>query len=473
MLADGLTRGTPVLSLIDHDEIHRGDIGHVAGPCDDPHTEDAARRVLIRFSNTRSNMVACDHFIILSSACVDHGLFPVYPQCSIRFQEHVVHDAAYSVTSSDSLFSKDEPFLISEVLPARFRCADGATRTGAVIRAAVQQRRSAAEAWRREEETAAHVAATKAAAEAAATEAAKQAAAEAKAHAARALRRAFCVVRFCVRCPRLARAAAEAAAARAAQEAAAEAAAKVAAARDAVAPIIEELLTRVATWRSKPKRTAEARQRRRRASSQRKRKSARGASDASSSGEAPSGSAPSSDAGEIGPSRDELLRQLIATRHALKDRTEVLALTRKQLKRETKTAKARWSQLARRGSKAQKKLSRKLFSKQARAVAGAARREHKRKRKRKQPESEILHSGERKHQRLLEKGGDGSDGGDHGGGHGSGKGGSGRGGGGKGGSGKGGSGKGSSNNGGSGKGGGGKGGSGKGGGGRFGSGRGS
>ena len=53
MLADGLTRGTPVLSLIDHDEIHRGDIGHVAGPCDDPHTEDAARRVLIRFSNTR------------------------------------------------------------------------------------------------------------------------------------------------------------------------------------------------------------------------------------------------------------------------------------------------------------------------------------------------------------------------------------------------------------------------------------
>ena len=101
----------------------------------------------------------------------------------------------------------------------------------------------------------------------------------------------------------------------------------------------------------------------------------------------------------------ELLHDLLATRLALKDRTALLAHTRKQLRRETKTAKARWQQLARRGSKAQKKLSRKLFAKQARAVAGAARREHERSRKRKQPEGEILHSGDRKHQRLVGKGG--------------------------------------------------------------------
>ena len=98
-------------------------------------------------------LVTGDHFIILSSARVDHGLFPVYPESSIRFHEHVVHDAANSIPSSDNLFCKSEPFLISQVLPAHFRCADGATRTGAIIRAAVQQRRSAAEAWRREEET--------------------------------------------------------------------------------------------------------------------------------------------------------------------------------------------------------------------------------------------------------------------------------------------------------------------------------
>ena len=103
-----------------------------------------------------------------------------------------------------------------------------------------------------------------------------------------------------------------------------------------------------------------------------------------------------------GPSALE--RELQVTRQALRDRTEVLALTRKRLKRETKTSKARQQQLAKRGSKAQKKLSRKLFAKQARGVAGAARKERERIRKRKQPEGEILHSGERKHQRRLATG---------------------------------------------------------------------
>ena len=41
----------------------------------------------------------------------------------------------------------------------------------------------------------------------------------------------------------------------------------------------------------------------------------------------------------------ELLHDLLKTRLALKDRTAVLALARKQLRRETKTAKARWQQL--------------------------------------------------------------------------------------------------------------------------------
>jgi hypothetical protein len=114
---------------------------------------------------------------------------------------------------------------------------------------------------------------------------------------------------------------------------------------------------------------------------------------------------------DASPTQAGLLQELITTRRALHDREKVLALTRKQLRRETKTAKARHQQLARRGSKAEKKLSRKLFAKQARGVAGAARKERERIRKRKQPEGELLHSSARKHQRLLGKGGDGRGGG--------------------------------------------------------------
>ena len=99
-----------------------------------------------------------------------------------------------------------------------------------------------------------------------------------------------------------------------------------------------------------------------------------------------------------------LKQELLAARMALEGRESLLALTRKQLRRETKTAKARWQQLARRDSKAGKKLSRKLFAKKERDAAGAARRERERSRKRKRPEGEALHSGERKHQRLLGKG---------------------------------------------------------------------
>ena len=58
-----------------------------------------------------------------------------------------------------------------------------------------------------------------------------------------------------------------------------------------------------------------------------------------------------------------LLHRALTAERALKDRTEVLALTRRQLRRETKTTKARLRQGARRESKAGKKLSRQLFAK--------------------------------------------------------------------------------------------------------------
>ena len=146
-------------------------------------------------------------------------------------------------------------------------------------------------------------------------------------------------------------------------------------------------------------RSAAAKQRRRKQSKQRA--GARGGegSTSGSNGNANGGG------GEVEAEGVPQLKQwLLAARLALKDRESLLALTRKQLRRETKTAKARWQQLARRDSKACKQLSRKLFAKKERDAAGAARRERERSRKRKRPEGEALHSGERKHQRLLGKG---------------------------------------------------------------------
>ena len=153
---------------------------------------------------------------------------------------------------------------------------------------------------------------------------------------------------------------------------------------------------REATWRVRPKRSPEAKQRRRQKAKQRKRKSASGGgggdgeTDGGEAGDGDSGGGHGSGSGggtepAAAPDAETLLTELRAAKRALKDRSEVLALTRKQLRRETKTSKARWQQLARRGTKASKKLSRKLFAKQARDVAGAARREQSRARKRKLP----------------------------------------------------------------------------------------
>ena len=218
----------------------------------------------------------------------------------------------------------------------------------------------------------------------------------------------------------------------------------------------EAVKARAASWRVKPKRSAEAQQRRRGKAAERKHKRQRasGKEVAGGGGSSTAGRGGGESDGEPGggdtPRERQLLHDLLTTRLALKDRTEVLALTRKQLRRETKTGKVRWRQLARQGSKAEKKANRKLVGKQAAAVAGAARREHVRVRKRKQPESEvrkqqeseIVHTSGRKHRRLVaasaaaaaagQGGGEGGGKGGWGGGRGNGKGGRGKGGRGKG-----------------------------------------
>jgi hypothetical protein len=84
------------------------------------------------------------------------------------------------------------------------------------------------------------------------------------------------------------------------------------------------------------------------------------------------------------------------------DRDKLLKKSGRRLKREVKTAGVRARQEERRSGKA-KRRERKV--KAVRGVAGAARKEKERTRKRKQPLGEPLHSGERKHRRLIERGG--------------------------------------------------------------------
>ena len=229
--------------------------------------------------------------------------------------------------------------------------------------------------------------------------------------------RADCDARDAARAAARARAAAEEEAAQAAEAEArhgalANAAVEAAAAETLdVVPLGLWAAEAMATWRNRPdgQRSAEAKKKRR------KKKAGsggggggKGTSIGSGDGGAAVGEAAVDEAiadGAMG--REQLLRELLATRQALKDRGEVLALTRRQQRRDAKTAKVRWQKLARRGSKAQKKLSRQLFAKKARGIAGAARKERERIRKRKQPEGEVLHSSARKHQRRLEQSGKG------------------------------------------------------------------
>ena len=117
---------------------------------------------------------------------------------------------------------------------------------------------------------------------------------------------------------------------------------------------------------------------------------------------------------------ERALRAAVEARAA--DRDKLLKKSGRRLKREVKTAGVRARQEERRSGKA-KRRERKV--KAVRGVAGAARKEKERTRKRKQPSGEPLHSGERKHRRLIERGG-----GSGGSGRGGGDGGRGRGGGG-------------------------------------------
>ena len=72
--------------------------------------------------------------------------------------------------------------------------------------------------------------------------------------------------------------------------------------------------------------------------------------------------------------KEEAQQTVAALRRALADREAVLKLTRKQLRRQTKTSKARHAQLARKDSKAAKKAVKQQKAKVARDIAGAARR---------------------------------------------------------------------------------------------------
>ena len=121
----------------------------------------------------------------------------------------------------------------------------------------------------------------------------------------------------------------------------------------------------------------------------------------------------------------ESMAEVRGLKVALADSQALLKLSRKRERRATKLAHDHGRQSERRSAKA---VKRKRAIKHARAVAGAARREEERARKRKQPAGEALHTGERKHQRLVGEwrrsggggggGGGGRGGGGGGGGHG-------------------------------------------------------
>ena len=158
--------------------------------------------------------------------------------------------------------------------------------------------------------------------------------------------------------------------------------------------------------REKPVRSEAAKQRRHRLQAVRRRLRVEGLSIGASGG---GGDEEGSGGGGAASSSDgasaNLNSEVLALRRALADREAVLKLTRKQLRRQTKTSKARHAQLARKDSKAAKKAVKQQKAKVARDIAGAARRERRRKWKGAvAPEGESVHSSDAKRRRLLEKG---------------------------------------------------------------------
>ena len=167
----------------------------------------------------------------------------------------------------------------------------------------------------------------------------------------------------------------------------------------------EELPSR----REKPVRSQAAKQRRHRLQAVRRRLRVEGLSIGASGGggdeEGSGGGGVAASSSDGASGNADLNSEVLALRRALADREAVLKLTRKQLRRQTKTSKARHAQLARKDSKAAKKAVKQQRAKVARDVAGAARRERRRKWKGAvAPEGESVHSSDAKRRRLLEKG---------------------------------------------------------------------
>ena len=388
-----LTTGTPVLSLIDHDPIRRGDVGHVAGACNDPAAVDASRRALIVFGSTSCNMLIDDHFMVLTAASVDHDLFPAYPVRTIVFEHHhVIFDAARSVCSSRALFNFASSFLNSDILPAQFTCTDGITRTGAVIRSMVQQRHSAAEAWQREQE-----AVRQAEAEAAARAAEERAAAEAEADAAARA----AAERAAAQAEAAKRAAAAHAAQQAAQaeEAAQQAARAEEARRSAVRKCVTDAIGAVLALyprRDQPKgaRSAEAKQRRW-AKLDAKRAAQRARTEQGTEADV----APAAATAEARAEAAE--RQVAELKHKLAASEARTKLANKRAKRDVGAAGKKALHAVRSQAKASK---RKAIAAREWKVAAAFQKEARLEHAGKRPAGGPLHTADRKRRRLLEEG---------------------------------------------------------------------
>jgi hypothetical protein len=150
----------------------------------------------------------------------------------------------------------------------------------------------------------------------------------------------------------------------------------------------------MATWRNRPdgQRSADSRKRRRKASKAKARKQR-------AAGEQHSAEPEADGDGETEEANSALkaaLKRERALQSALTDVQKLLRLARRQKRRETKTARQRGQQEARRDSKAKKAATRKRGQKLERALAHAARRERARTDKgQPRPAGEALHTGER------------------------------------------------------------------------------
>ena len=159
---------------------------------------------------------------------------------------------------------------------------------------------------------------------------------------------------------------------------------------DAAAKVTSEAAANEAASRPRGKRSAEAEEARRAGRQLRERKRRVGAP------------APAPDASCEEAAPQELKRRACEAERRAEQAERLLKLTRKQKRRDERTAAERGSQAARSSAKQVKRAKKKLGKKQQQREQGAARREHRRELKRKgAPAGEPLHSSDRKHQRLF------------------------------------------------------------------------